>query len=360
MATPPAPGRAASPAIVPILLYWGLYLALAALGLAILAARTGQAHLVGTLLLSRVGVVLVLPGLAGFVLGWRLTWPAPGAGRPAVFVRNTALALAIAVVTVWSTTEWEADARRLEPAEHVALLAIVTALVVLHWIPATVLRGFLERDHARRERDAAEQRRQAVEQALVRARLDPHFLFNAINSVDTLIMADAEAASRALGALAGVLRYVLYDSRGDRVPLAEELVQIERYLALQRIRTGVEDGVSWLWSGGHDGFLLPPMLLLPWVENACKHATGIREAGAVVVQAAVAGRTLRFSCANRHHGPGHVAHGPGGVGESLLRQRLTDCLPARHVLLVDHDDVRHVVHLSFDLDVDPALPRHRG
>jgi sensor histidine kinase YesM len=159
--------------------------------------------------------------------------------------------------------------------------------------------------------------------AAVRARLNPHFLFNALNSVTVLARSGkpAEAANVVAG-VTSLLRYVL-DDRRTAVPLREELDFTRQYLAVQGVRFGDRLRSSVRSSAEADDALVPQLLLQPIVENAVEHGVAkTLEGGSVVVDAGFVGEQLRVSVRDDGPGPGSDGDQPG-IGLASTRERLT-------------------------------------
>jgi LytS/YehU family sensor histidine kinase len=108
---------------------------------------------------------------------------------------------------------------------------------------------------------------------LLKSQLSPHFLFNVLNNLYGLSLTHADKVSPMLLKLSGLLRYSLYDTNKTFVPLGDELTNIENYIELEKMRIGerllLEINIS---KENIDGALIPPMLLMTFIENAFKHS----------------------------------------------------------------------------------------
>ncbi len=111
-----------------------------------------------------------------------------------------------------------------------------------------------------------------MELALVKSQINPHFLFNTINNIDVLISKDAERASAYLNKLSDIMRFMLYETKPAKIPLPKELTYIEKFIELQKIRTTNEHYVNYSIKGDTANFMIPPMLLISFIENAFKYA----------------------------------------------------------------------------------------
>jgi signal transduction histidine kinase len=147
--------------------------------------------------------------------------------------------------------------------------------------------GFGGALHARRAQHAALAAARAeaalvrAELASVSARLNPHFLFNTLNSLVLLTRHDNAAAEQALQQFARMMRYVLDSQRSaaDRVPLQEELAFVRDYLALESLRMGQRLRVQWQLDPSTNDDEIPPLTLQPLVENSIVHGLGPQLAG---------------------------------------------------------------------------------
>jgi signal transduction histidine kinase len=118
-----------------------------------------------------------------------------------------------------------------------------------------------------------------MELAVLKAQLNPHFLFNTLNSINALVGSDPEAARQVLAQLAEVLRYSLESDRLPLVPLSEELRFVETYLAIEKARFGTRLQIEMEIDESARPLLVPPMILQPLAENAVKHGIAPKEEG---------------------------------------------------------------------------------
>jgi hypothetical protein len=105
----------------------------------------------------------------------------------------------------------------------------------------------------------------------LQAQVNPHFFFNSLNSIRALIYQDADAAAKAVGQLAGMMRHSLHAGQADTVPLRDELAAVSAYLAMEQLRFDERMKLSIDIEPGLDEVPLPPMMLQTLVENAVKH-----------------------------------------------------------------------------------------
>ena len=206
--------------------------------------------------------------------------------------------------------------------ELAALLATGVPLYLLSAVVHYLLLAF-EASHAAEKRALESQvgAREAELRAL-RAQLNPHFLFNSLNSINALVGADPEGARRMCERLGDFLRRTLALGARDAVTLGEELALVDRYLDIEQVRFGERLRVERAFDPAAAGCQVPPLLLQPLVENAIKHGIqGCVAGGRVRIETARAGARLRLRVENPVD-PDAPARRGEGVGLANVRRRL--------------------------------------
>lgn len=191
----------------------------------------------------------------------------------------------------------------------------------------------------------------------LRAQINPHFLFNSLNSVAALIGSDPQAARRMSMLLADFFRQSLRLGGRAAIPLADELALVANYLEIERVRFGPRLQVTEAVSDAARGCLVPPLLLQPLVENAVVHGIAeLVEGGAVRCEAAVEGGILRIAFENPCDPDRPIGRKSGGAGVGLanVRARLERRYGSRGVLRVEETPERFRVEV--ELPAEPAAP----
>jgi signal transduction histidine kinase len=157
--------------------------------------------------------------------------------------------------------------------------------------------------------------------AALQAQMNPHFLFNALNTVASLVRTDPRAAESTVLSLSEVLRRTLQRSSDRLCTLGDEIEYVKAYLEVERERFADRLRVEWTIDPETPGFLIPPMILQPLVENAIRHGVGASRAGGRLrITAARAAERLRLVVEDE--GDGFPPRYREGTGLGNLRRRL--------------------------------------
>ncbi len=206
-------------------------------------------------------------------------------------------------------------------------------------------------DVEKRNRDLKREK-MAVELEYLKNQLNPHFLFNALNNIYVLIRKDTDAAADALAGFSDLLRYQLYAADAPLISLAEELQHLEQYAQLAKLRKSNDLQLDICFPEETGNVQIPPLLLLPLVENSFKHVD--RKAGWINIKCQLEEERLCFSTSNNYDGGlrqyGKQATQAGGIGLSNLRKRLDLLYPNRHNIVIDRDPETSI--FSVDLTIE--------
>jgi LytS/YehU family sensor histidine kinase len=187
---------------------------------------------------------------------------------------------------------------------------------------------------------------------VLRYQLNPHFLFNALNSIRASIDEDASRAKRMITELAEFLRYSLLGSSAEPIPLRDEVAAIESYLAIEKIRFENRLQVSIAIEPAGEAALVPPFLVHPLVENAIKHGMDRDHLPLCIeLRASCAADSLRIEVANSGRWPESGARARdhrARVGLDNVRQRLARAFPGRAHLEIGERDgwIRAVIEIQ--------------
>jgi two-component system LytT family sensor kinase len=192
--------------------------------------------------------------------------------------------------------------------------------------------------------------------ALLKARINPHFLFNTLNNIDVLIEKDAAVASTYLKKLSDILRFTLYESPSEIILLSKEADYIRQYIELQQIRTSNADFVKFNFEPDTDNLQIAPMLFIPFIENAFKYSSNKKIKDAVIISLGTKHNEVVFTCSNAYDANTKVQYEENsGLGLALIKSRLELLYPKNYKLVINKTTNRFNVNLSITLH-DDKLP----
>jgi two-component system, LytTR family, sensor kinase len=209
-------------------------------------------------------------------------------------------------------------------------------------------------DIQRMENEKKEQLFQNIqsELALLKMQLSPHFLFNTLNNIDFLIQQDARKASDSISKLGTILRYIIYEADADKINLAKELKHTEDYIELLRLRVLSPDYLTYNPPVLNGNFLIAPMLFLPLIENAFKHASTREGENIIQIAVSVKEGILGFTVSNLFTDTVQPVEAMSGIGLKNVKRRLELIYPDSHSFIVSKKENRFIVELKLKLDED--------
>ena len=224
-----------------------------------------------------------------------------------------------------------------------SFISIVTMVALLAGVKLFIDR--VRTDRANRVRD---QQRIESELQYLKAQVNPHFLFNAINSVYFLIKKDPNLAAETLIKLSDLLRFQLYDCSDEKIAIEKEIEYLNNFITLEKVRKGEKVKVQVDFKEGLSGFQLSPFLLIPFIENAFKHVSnlGSRE-NKITIRIKREGNELIANIENTTEKM--LKYEVGGIGLKNVKRRLELLYPGSHQLSVHEDDEKYCVNLSLQI-----------
>ena len=272
----------------------------------------------------RIGVMTAFVWSIPQVLLWSLTipiidalasrWPIEGSGAPWRLAAHVVASVAVALLVLVTLDVSDRVLRwtKLMGAPGTLVSAIDKTIlhthigIAIYWVvlAANHARGYYRR-LGERELRASRLETQLAEAQLgaLRMQLDPHFLFNTLNSIGVLMRRDADAASHMLGRLGDFLRSTLDHAGSNEVSVATELDYVRAYLEIEHVRFGGRLTAHVSVERGLESFAVPYLILQPLVENAVKHGVARRSApGTVHVTVSSDGDSLTLTV--KDDGPG--------------------------------------------------------
>jgi hypothetical protein len=312
----------------PLALYIGVWVLVAGLLGALLAGQTALGWSQASLIALPLALVYAFVCLSA----WYVSRGMPLAATSAPRVLATAVATAVLSSAGWLLVarQWlrtllargwlESDAGTLDAIDSL-FFGIGVLLYLLSLAVSYLLGTFEERRDVERKALQAQVLSREAELRSLRAQIDPHFLFNSLQSISALTTADPAAARRMCLLLADFLRESLAVGSEDRITLGRELKLVERFVDVERVRFGNRLQAS-ISGGDAQNCVVPPLLLLPLVENAVTHGIAhLLDGGTIRVQVTRRGQRVAIVVENpcdRDRPRGRR----GGVGLANVRARL--------------------------------------
>jgi LytS/YehU family sensor histidine kinase len=225
----------------------------------------------------------------------------------------------------------------------ISLISIVVPFIFLSWlarVTETLVINTVKKEQLEK---------QAVEAELyyLKSQINPHFLFNTLNNIHTLVYKQAPAAPDAVMQLASLMRYMIYESNAPTVPLIREIAYLKDYVGLQQLRYKQSPVVDLKIEGGPEACHIAPLLFIHLLENAYKHSPARLNAGDVKVKLEVQEDMLTFSVQNPvDRNPAPTLAEPGGFGLPNVRKRLALMYPGQHSLEIHNSGETFAVVLT--------------
>ncbi|TPN87740.1 sensor histidine kinase [Aquimarina algicola] len=194
------------------------------------------------------------------------------------------------------------------------------------------------------------QQEKDAELKLLKAQLNPHFLFNTLNNLYGLSVIKSDKLPGLMLKLSDLLRYSLYDTKETFVPLEKEIRYLENYMSLEKIRLENTTEIQFHKKGDFTTTKIAPMVLIVFVENAFKHLETIQgKKSSVSVSLSVQGEKMMFSCINtfasNHHTKPSLETGKSGIGLQNAKKRLDLIYADKYKLDIIKKDEKFVVEL---------------
>ncbi|RYY11696.1 MAG: histidine kinase [Chitinophagaceae bacterium] len=189
-----------------------------------------------------------------------------------------------------------------------------------------------------------------TELSFLRSQVSPHFMFNVLNNMVALARKKSDELEPSLIKLSSLLRYMLYETDEDRVLLEKEVTYLQSYIDLQKQRFGKNVRINAAFPEIGHSYSIEPMLLIPFVENAFKHGTGMITNAQIDIDMSVVAGMLSFTVRNKS---GFKVDEPkdktSGIGLNNVRRRLKLLYAGNHQLEVNQQDGWFTVHLQLKL-----------
>jgi two-component system LytT family sensor kinase len=193
----------------------------------------------------------------------------------------------------------------------------------------------------------------STEIKFLRSQVNPHFLFNTLNNLFSMAQGKGnDDLADGISKLSGMMRYMIYDSNAESVPLNKEIEYLEDCITLNKLRYADDEVIATFDYPAHPGNVtIAPMLFIPFVENAFKHGVAIGQTSAIDIAIIISNQKLIFTCINaKHNAIKKMEDEQSGIGLENVKRRLDLLYPDKHNLRITEEDGKYIVKLEIDLE----------
>jgi len=183
----------------------------------------------------------------------------------------------------------------------------------------------------------------------LKMQIHPHFLFNTLNTLYGFALKKSENAPQMILKLSNLLDYLLYQTDKPSVTLKDEILHIEDYIALEKMRFNETLNVTLKTNSYPDTLIIPPMLFLPFVENSFKHGKIMNGSLDIAINFECTKKTIDFKISNTHDKSGAIQK---GIGLENIKKRLELLFKNQYDLVISESDELYEVRLKLQMKHD--------
>jgi len=288
--------------------------------------------LAGVVWTFRFMLVLILPAFAAYYLNYYFLIPLLVFKRrlPAYILVNLAL-LGINFFNNYCHSNW-INVIPLQLPDEVSSLMIAAgftgflAFALLGQVMVTLLavgmRYIIKWNDERQAIEEERRRNAEAELNWLKNQLNPHFLFNTLNNISSLIQIDPDKAQECIGQLSELLRYALYESNVRKVRVIDEVEFMKNYISLMALRCSRTTNIKTRFDEIGSDVMISPLLFISLIENAFKHGTSAHQESFVMVSLDMDGDDIVFSCENSLFEKKTADYRGSGIGLENMKRRL--------------------------------------
>lgn len=188
-----------------------------------------------------------------------------------------------------------------------------------------------------------------AEVSYLKAQINPHFLFNTLNSLYALTIIKSDEAPNAVLKLSGMMRYVVTESSQEYVPLSKEIEYIKDYISLQKLRMNDDVNFSFKCIGDATGKAIAPLILIPFIENAFKYGLNPDEDSEISIEIAVVDSNLTLVAKNKMVVNEIPEDLKTETGIENTKKRLEIIYPKKHLLEISEIENEFIIRLNINL-----------
>ena len=222
-------------------------------------------------------------------------------------------------------------------------LSSILAIVLI----SIVSRMFFQKISEEKNEAALKNENLLSEMKFLKSQVNPHFLFNALNNIYTLVLLKQESAPAMLMKLSEMLRYMLYECNDDLVPMQKEISYINNYIELQQLKTEHPQNITTKFNKASKEIRIPPLLLIPLIENSFKHSRIVdANAGWITMCLSSTKEHIQFIISNSIPVVPIAKDQTKGIGLENVKRRLELLYPDMYDLKIVETEVEFTVELN--------------
>jgi hypothetical protein len=195
----------------------------------------------------------------------------------------------------------------------------------------------------------SEKEKVKAELAFLKAQINPHFMFNTLNNIYSMAVSKAERTPEAIEMFSDMMRFVIYETTNDFVPLSKKIEYIDTYITLQKLRFPSTVKVNYQKTGDCDSLQIAPLILMPFIENAFKHGISTETESNIDIQIDIESNKLKLYVKNSINKLQDMENGISQLGIENTKKRLELMYPGDHTLNIIDSRNEYVVSLHLNL-----------
>ena len=195
---------------------------------------------------------------------------------------------------------------------------------------ALAVRNYMKTRQIRKQLEEEKQKNTEAELAWLKNQLNPHFLFNTLNNISSLTQIDPDAAQDSIAQLSDLMRYAMYETNKEMVPLEGEMEFMRNYIELMKLRCNEKATVDYQMNVQHEQLTLPPLLFISLIENAFKHGLSNSQPSSIRILLEERDGNITFCCDNTNFPKSDKDRSGSGIGLENTHRRLELLYPGRY------------------------------
>lgn len=206
-------------------------------------------------------------------------------------------------------------------------------MIILHFLMIGLAIGrnsYVKQRQLRQQLAEEKERSTEAELSWLKNQLNPHFLFNTLNNISSLVQIDSDMAQDKIGQLSDLLRYALYETKTETVDIGGEIEFMQNYIDLMSLRCGANVDIQTHFDIHNSNRKIAPMLFLSPIENAFKHGVSSSKPSFIHISMSDDSNGILFLCENSNYPKDDTNRSGSGIGIENLKRRLQLIYPERH------------------------------